>query len=107
MSPSRIASGSTRSPRATPGASSISPALGRGSACEAEFGYYLDPIIPDMRFDRTPFLDPHESDRAREALEEDRRWLGAKASAPAARRDAGFSRRRPAPEDQKSPPLNE
>ena len=32
----------------------------------------------DARFAQTTFLDAHESDRARKALEEDRRWLRAK-----------------------------
>ena len=32
----------------------------------------------DARFAQTTFLDAHESARARKALEEDRRWLGAK-----------------------------
>lgn len=118
----------------------LAPALGQGSRFEAEFGYYLDPISPqvatlpagwsdrltriqlepdlaawflepndaavskyarmeprdrewirpglragvlsiallDARFARTTFLDAHESDRARRALEEDRRWLRVK-----------------------------
>jgi hypothetical protein len=38
----------------------------------------LSIAILDTRFDRTTFLDAHESDRARKALEEDRRWLRAK-----------------------------
>ena len=118
------------------------PALGQGSPFEAEHGYYLDAISPqvatlptgwpdrltriqletelaawflepndaavskyarmeprdrewirpglragilsvallDSRFAQTAFLDAAESDRARKALEEDRRWLRAKGS---------------------------
>ncbi len=67
----------------------------------------LSIAILDGRFARTPFLDAHEASRARKALEEDRRWLRAQASAEAVRRDAGSCRRRPAPEAQNSPPPNE
>jgi hypothetical protein len=38
----------------------------------------LSVAILDARFARTNFLDARESSRAREALEEDRRWIGAK-----------------------------
>jgi hypothetical protein len=38
----------------------------------------LSLAIRDARFARTTFLDGRESARAREALEEDRRWLRAK-----------------------------
>ncbi len=67
----------------------------------------LSIALLEARFARTTFLDAPEAARARKALEEDRRWLGAKASAPTVTRDAGPSRRRPAPEAQNSPPLNE
>jgi hypothetical protein len=118
----------------------LAPALGQGSAFEAEHGYYLDPISPrvatlpagwearltrieleprlvvwflepndaavskyarmeprdrewirpglragvlsltilDARFAHTTFLDASEASRARQALEEDRRWLRAR-----------------------------
>jgi hypothetical protein len=38
----------------------------------------LSVAILDARFARTTFLDAHESTRARQAFEEDRRWLRAK-----------------------------
>jgi hypothetical protein len=38
----------------------------------------LSLAILDARFSQTSFLDAHESARARRALEEDRRWLGAR-----------------------------
>ena len=42
----------------------------------------LSIAILDTRFDRTTFLDARESDRARRALEEDRRWLRPKKARP-------------------------
>ncbi len=38
----------------------------------------LSLAIVEARFEETPFLDAEESARARRALEEDRRWLGAR-----------------------------